>query len=89
VIEPIIDEASHKRALKRIEDLWDAEPGTPEGAELDALATLVDAYERKHFPILPLDPISAIQARAEQLGWTRKEHEYRRYSVVSAPSRYR
>lgn len=83
MIEPIIDEASHKRALKRIEDLWDAEPGTPEGAELDALATLVDAYERKHFPILPLDPISAIQARAEQLGWTRKELE----SVIGTRAR--
>lgn len=75
MIEPIIDDASHKRALERIEVLWDAEPGTPEAAELDALATLVDAYERRQFPILPPDPLSAIQARAEQLGWTRKELE--------------
>ena len=27
-----------------------AEPGTPEGDELDVLATLVDAYEEKRYP---------------------------------------
>lgn len=83
MIEPIIDDASHKRALERIEELWDAEAGTPEGAELDALATLVDAYERKRYPICPPDPISAVQARAEQLGWTRKELE----SLIGSRSR--
>lgn len=47
MIEPIVDESSHKRALERIEALWEAAAGTAEGAELDALATLVEAYERK------------------------------------------
>lgn len=75
MIEPITDEQSHKRALRRIEELWNAAPGSPEEQELDALATLVDAYERKRFPILPPDPIEAIKARCEQLGWTRKDLE--------------
>lgn len=75
MIEPVVDEQSHRRALRRIEELWDAEPGSPEEQELDALSTLVDAYERKHFPITPPDPIAAIEARCEQLGWTRKELE--------------
>lgn len=75
MIEPIVDEASHKKALKRIEALWEAQVGTPEAAELDAVATLVDAYERKTFPILPPDPIKAIEVRSEQLGWTRKDLE--------------
>ncbi len=83
MIEPIVDESSHKRALERIEALWEAEVGTAEGAELDALATLVEAYERKTFPILPPDPISAIQARAEQLGWSRKDLE----SVIGSRAR--
>jgi mRNA interferase HigB len=51
MIKPVVDDASHKKALERIEALWDAQVGTPEGAELDALATLVDAYERKHFEV--------------------------------------
>ena len=75
MIKPIVDEQSHLRALRRIEELWSAEPGTPEGQELDALATLVDAYERKQFPIAPPDPVAAIKARCEQLGWTRKDLE--------------
>jgi HTH-type transcriptional regulator / antitoxin HigA len=75
MIEPIIDEKSHKRALRKIETLWNAAPGSREEQELDALATLVDAYERKQFPISPLDPIDAITARCEQLGWTRKDLE--------------
>jgi HTH-type transcriptional regulator/antitoxin HigA len=75
MIEPITDQESHARALRRIEEIWNAEPGSPEERELDALATLVDAYERRHFPILPLDPIEAIKVRSEQLAWTRKDLE--------------
>src|SRR4051812_26420277 len=75
MIEPVVDQQSHRRALRRIEELWNAEPGSPEEQELDALATLVDAYERKQFPILPLDAVAAIRVRCEQLGWTRKDLE--------------
>ncbi|WP_437724285.1 helix-turn-helix domain-containing protein [Sorangium sp. So ce861] len=75
MIEPVTDQESHLRALRRIEELWNAEPGSAEESELDALATLVDAYERRRFPILPLDPVAAIKARCEQLGWTRKDLE--------------
>ena len=75
MIEPVADKESHLRALRRIEELWNAESGSPEERELDALATLVDAYERKRFPILPLDPVVAIKTRCEQLGWTRKDLE--------------
>lgn len=47
-----ISESDYKVALKRIESLFDAaEPGTPEGDELERLAALVEEYEEKHFPI--------------------------------------
>ena len=50
-------------------------PGTEEGDELDVLATLVDAYETKHFPIDAADPIEAIIFRMEQTGMDRKDLE--------------
>jgi HTH-type transcriptional regulator/antitoxin HigA len=52
-----------------------AKPGTDDGDELDVLATLVDAYEREHFPIESADPIAAIKFRMEQLGLERKDLE--------------
>jgi HTH-type transcriptional regulator/antitoxin HigA len=56
MIEPVIDSVTHKKALRRIEKLWDAKPGSRQERELDALATLVDAYERRTFPIDALSP---------------------------------
>lgn len=79
MIHPVSNPASHARALGRIERLWDAPLGfnysSAEAVELDALATLVDAYERKNFPVPPLDPIEAIKIRCEELGWTRRDLE--------------
>ena len=40
-VKPIKNESDHKMALARIEELFDAEPGTPEGDELEVLITLV------------------------------------------------
>jgi HTH-type transcriptional regulator/antitoxin HigA len=74
-IGPIRDEASHCAALAEIERLWNAEPGTPDDDRLDVLMTLVDAYERLHWPDEDLDPVEAIKARMENSGRTRKELE--------------
>ncbi|MCU7996756.1 DNA-binding protein [Shewanella glacialipiscicola] len=67
-IKPIRIVADNEAALKRIEQLFDAEPNTPEGDELDVLITLVSAFEDAHFPIEAQDPIAAIQFRMEQQG---------------------
>ncbi|MFA0178758.1 hypothetical protein [Vibrio apostichopi] len=48
-LEP--SESDYKAVLKRIESLFDvAEPGTPEGDELEKLVTWVERYEEDHFP---------------------------------------
>ncbi len=76
-IKPIKTEADHEAALAEIERLMDLDPDTdtPEGDRLDVLATLLEAYEAKHFPIDPPDPIAAIEFCMEQRGLTRKDLE--------------
>lgn len=64
----IRNEADHAGALRRIEELIDAEPGTAEGDELDVWITLVELYEDSHHAIEPPNPIDAIRFRMEQLG---------------------
>lgn len=60
-IQPIRTERDHVAAIKRIEKLMGAKPNSAEGDELDILATLVDAYEAKHFPMDAAVPVTAIQ----------------------------
>ncbi|AZG09404.1 transcriptional regulator [Pigmentiphaga sp. H8] len=76
-IRPIRSEADYKAALKDISRLMesDPEPGTPDGDRLDILATLVQAYEARHFPIDLPDPVEAIKFRMEQAGLTAKDLE--------------
>lgn len=74
-IKPIKTEADYDAALSRIDMLMDAEMGTPEGDELDVLATLIEAYEAKQYPISPPDPVEAIKFRMEQAGLNRKDLE--------------
>ncbi len=74
-IRPIHTRQDHADALRRIDELMDAAPGTPEADELDVLATLVEAYEDEHFPIGDPDPVAAILFRMEQQGLTRKDLE--------------
>lgn len=74
-IKPIKTAADHQTALEEIDRLWHAEPDTPEGDRLDLLITLVDAWEDKHEPIDPPDPIEAIKLRMEEQDLTRKDME--------------
>ena len=74
-IQPIKTERDYDAALAEVEALWGAEPDTPEGDKLDILITLVEAYEARHHPILPPDPIEAILFRLEQSGLERKDLE--------------
>lgn len=74
-LRPIRTEADYEEALAEVERLWGAKTGTAEGDRLDVLATLIDVYETKHYPIDPPDPVEAIRFRMEQQGLTRKDLE--------------
>lgn len=74
-VTPIKIEADFRAALAEIERLWDAEPETPDGDRLDIIMTLVEAYERRHHPMPPSDPIAAIEFMMEQRGMTRADLE--------------
>lgn len=70
ILSPIRNDDDLKAALREVSFLMKNDPAldTPEGAHLDALATLIEAYERKHFPIEKPDPIEAIKFHMEQTG---------------------
>jgi HTH-type transcriptional regulator/antitoxin HigA len=74
-LKPIRSEKDYEKSLAEVERLWGAKSGTPEGDRLDVLATLIDAYEARHYPMDPPDPIEAIKFRMDQQGLTRKDLE--------------
>ena len=74
-IRPIKTESDYDAALAEIGRLWGAKSGTVAGDRLDVLATLVEAYEKEHYPMEAPDPIEAIKFRMEQQGLTRKDLE--------------
>lgn len=74
-IRPIRTKADHRKALKEVERLWDAAPGTPDGDHVEILVTLIEAYEAKHLPIAAPDPIVAIEFMMEQKGLSRRDLE--------------
>lgn len=67
-IRPVNTEQAYDEAIERIETLWGAESGTPEGDELDVLLTLVEVYEKANHPVPPPTPIEAISFVMEQRG---------------------
>ena len=72
-IRPIRSDEDHAAALRMIEKLWGAPAGTPRADKLDILATLVDAYESRHFAMLELDPIDAIKAHMDLSGYSQAD----------------
>ena len=72
-IKPIKNEKDYELALKRLDKIFDALPGTKEGDELEILALVIEDYEDKNYPIDPPDPIEAIKFRMEQMGLKQKD----------------
>jgi len=67
------NEVDYKTTIARIEEIFNAKLGSPEGDELDLLVTLVELYEEKTYRISLPDPITAIRFRMEQQGLKAKD----------------
>lgn len=74
-IQLIKSRRDYANALKHVERLMDAKPGSTQEDELDVLATLISTYEDKHFQVTASDPVEAILFRMEQQGLTRSDLE--------------
>src|SRR5574338_1476279 len=68
-VKPIKTKKDYSQAMERLEVLFNAKKGTPEGDELEVLGILIEKYEDEHFPIGLPDPIEAIKFRMEQMGY--------------------
>jgi HTH-type transcriptional regulator/antitoxin HigA len=71
LVKAIRNDRDYEAALARVDTLIDAKKNTPDGDELDILVTLIEAYEAKHHPITPPDPVEAIKFRMDQMGYGR------------------
>lgn len=74
-VRPLRTEADYDWALAEITPYFETPPreGTPEADRFDLLATVIEAYEAKHWPIEPADPIDAIRYRMETAGYTQTD----------------
>ncbi len=72
-LKPIKSEQEYDEALKRLDQIFDAEEGTIEGDEAAVLIMLIDEYEAVHYPIDAPDPIEAIKIRMEEMNLKQKD----------------
>jgi HTH-type transcriptional regulator / antitoxin HigA len=69
MIRPIKTKNDYRLALKRLDEIFDAKPGSAEGDELEVLGILIEKYEDRHFSVDFPDPVEAIKFRMEQMGY--------------------
>lgn len=70
---PIRNDEDHARAVRDIAALWDAPDDSPEADYMDALATLVDAYEARRWPVARVTPVEIIRFYMDQNGYAQKD----------------
>lgn len=74
-IRPIRSDDDLRKALRRLETIFQAAEGTAQADERDVLVTLVEAYENQHYDFGPVDPVEAIKFRMDQDGLTPRDLE--------------
>jgi HTH-type transcriptional regulator / antitoxin HigA len=66
-------EAEYEATMARIDQIIQADAGTPEGDELELLTLLVENYEKAAYPMPVPQPQEALRFRMEQLGLQPKD----------------
>ncbi|WP_339903255.1 transcriptional regulator [uncultured Cyclobacterium sp.] len=69
----ITTEQEYEIALERLSTIFDANPDSAEGMEAELLVTLIEKYEKEHYPISLPDPIDAIKDTMERKGLKDKD----------------
>ncbi len=75
MLKPVKTKKDYETALSRCYELMQQslKQGSPESDELEVLSILVEAYEKKHFPVPPPHPVEAIRFRLNQSGMSEKD----------------
>ena len=74
----IQDEKQYKAMMARVDELFFAtDENTPENdvrlEELDIISSLIEEYEKEHFPIEPLTLAETMNSRLKENNWTQKQ----------------
>jgi HTH-type transcriptional regulator/antitoxin HigA len=72
-IRRVRDSGTHKEALREIERLWNAPPGSAQRERLGVLADLVELYETRHFDVPRADPVEILEYAISEMGRSQKE----------------
>ena len=82
-IKLIKNDADYEIALKRLDEIFDANENTLEGDEAEILSLFIENYEDTHYKIEAPDPIEAVKIRMEEMNLKQKDL----IGVIGAKSR--
>ncbi|MEX2566879.1 MAG: helix-turn-helix domain-containing protein [Cyclobacteriaceae bacterium] len=69
----ITTEQEYEKALARLTVIFEADQDSAEGMEAELLVTLIEKYEKEHFPISLPNPIGAIRETMKRKGLKDKD----------------
>src|SRR5690554_7063483 len=69
----ITTEQEYEKALARLTIIFEADADSGEGMEAELLVTLIEKYEKEHYPVSLPDPIEAIRELMERKGLKDKD----------------
>ena len=74
-LRPIRTKREYNLAINEAEALWDAPARSAEADRLEVMTSLIQEYEREHYPIPDPEPIEFLLHVMDARGLTRKELE--------------